>query len=206
MCKKIILGICLALFFTKADAQDCFKDCMERMTEATNNGITDREKVEISMKANMEIVKALIGCKFPGTLLKEINGKTITVNDFKGKPVFVKFWFASCPPCIAEIEPINKLVKEFGDTVKFLSISTDDETTLKEFLSDKKFNTLHAYFDRDKAAKEFCAIGGYPFNLILDQSGIVKDVWSGGNSYPDKQAEFYERVKKNLKELVEKEK
>lgn len=187
-------------------SQSCFTECTERLNRSVDTLVTtDQMKKKINeadpLSANHKILNDLKGCDFPKTQLNTVSGKSISINDFKGKPVFVSFWFTSCATCIAEIPSINKLIKEYGNSVAFLSINTDDVETLKEFLAGTPYNSQHAYITREAGYKEFCTIGGFPSNMILDKTGKVVDVWAGGESDPAKKDEFYQRIKKGLDKL-----
>ncbi len=187
-------------------AQTCFVDCSERLNRSVDTLLTTeqmKKKIHETdpSSANHKILNDLKGCDFPKTQLNTSDGKTISISDFKGKPVFVSFWFSSCAACIAEIPDLNKLVKEYGESAVFLSINTDDIETLKEFLKTTPYNARHAYITREAGYKEFCTIGGFPSNMILDKTGKVVEVWCGGESDPTKKDEFYKRIKTGLDKL-----
>ena len=187
-------------------AQNCFVECNERLNRSVDTLVTTEQmsnKIHETdpLSANHKILNDLKGCDFPKIALNTAKGKTISISDFKGKPVFVSFWFTSCATCLAEIPSINKLSKEYGNTVVFLAINTDDLETLKEFLSTNNYSAQHAYITHEAGYKEFCTIGGFPSNLILDKNGKVVDVWCGGESDPDKKEEFYKRIKSGLDKL-----
>jgi thiol-disulfide isomerase/thioredoxin len=55
---------------------------------------------------------ALTGKPYPGFFALAGN-KEISNISLKGKVVFINFWFASCAPCIAEMEDLNKLYNKF---------------------------------------------------------------------------------------------
>ncbi len=71
--------------------------------------------------------------------LKDENGNTVKLSDYKGNVVFLIFWSTHCPTCKKEMPKISKeLVPKFkGKPVKFFAIviNTDD---LKEIQKVKK--------------------------------------------------------------------
>jgi thiol-disulfide isomerase/thioredoxin len=74
----------------------------------------------------------------PDFKLQDLNGKTIRLSDFKGKPVLLDFWATWCPPCRASIPGIEKLYKKYsGKGLVVLSISLDQG----EWDSVKSFST-----------------------------------------------------------------
>lgn len=75
--------------------------------------------------------------------LKDENGKEVSLNDFKGKNVYIDFWGVGCGPCIYDItNHVPKLHEKYKDkNVVFINICVDaSQSEWKENL--KKLN-LH---------------------------------------------------------------
>jgi len=51
--------------------------------------------------------------KAPTVVLKALNGKTVSLEDFKGKVILLNFRATWCPPCCAEIPELIKWQKEY---------------------------------------------------------------------------------------------
>ena len=63
----------------------------------------------------------------PALKLKDLEGKTLDLAQFKGKVVLVDFWSTSCPPCIEELPNIGALHEaNKGKGLEVVSISLDD--------------------------------------------------------------------------------
>lgn len=61
--------------------------------------------------------------KLPSLSLKDVNGNTINLTDFKGKKVFVNMWASWCPPCRNEMPSIQSLYeKTLDNNVQFVMI------------------------------------------------------------------------------------
>ena len=74
-------------------------------------------------------------------MLMDEDGNTLSLEDFKGKAIFMNMWATWCPPCIAEMPNINKLYKEMGNEVAFVMVSLDEDfETAKAFNSRKGFD------------------------------------------------------------------
>ncbi len=71
-------------------------------------------------------------------------GDDVTLEDFKGKPVFLNFWATWCPPCIAEMPSIQKLYNEYKDEIAFVLISSEGTDVIHAFM-DKHEYTLPVY-------------------------------------------------------------
>lgn len=58
--------------------------------------------------------------------LKDINGRTVTLEDFKGRPFILVFWATWCPTCRKEVSLLNKLAQE-GHKVVAVALNRDRE-------------------------------------------------------------------------------
>ena len=59
-----------------------------------------------------------------------LSGTDINLSSLKGKVVFLNFWAAWCPPCIAEMPGINELHKEFIDRADVVFVMVDADGDL----------------------------------------------------------------------------
>ena len=61
---------------------------------------------------------------------KDMNGKTVRLKEFRGKPVVLNFWATWCVPCRAEMPLLVEAEKEYGPRgVVFIGVSLDDRQT-----------------------------------------------------------------------------
>lgn len=72
--------------------------------------------------------------------LKDMDGNTVRLADFRGRPLLINFWATWCAPCRVEMPYFVELVEKYKDR-KFMvvAISVDDEAeALKQFASEFK--------------------------------------------------------------------
>jgi len=116
--------------------------------------------------------KAIIGKEYPISQETTLSGKTISLNDLKGKPTLINLWFTSCAPCIEEMPVLNKLKSEHSDKFNFLSITYDSEEKVKKLFEKHNFDFEHIVNSRKLTTK--LGFNGFPVNLFLDKDGIVR--------------------------------
>lgn len=122
----------------------------------------------------------LINKPFKNFDLKTLSGPNLKLEDVKGKPTLINFWFTRCAPCIDEIPVLNKLKDKYGHKVNFIALTYESETKVKEFLKKYPFNFTHII--NAKYFIESLGLNSYPENLFLDKNGILRYV-KGGIAY-----------------------
>ena len=66
------------------------------------------------------------GAVAPDFSLVDLNGETVTLEQFKGKVVFLDFWAPWCVPCRDELPELDKLYKKYKqDGFEFIGICMD---------------------------------------------------------------------------------
>ncbi len=109
------------------------------------------------------------------TLLKvpTLNGDSLSLENLLGKPTLINFWFTSCAPCIAEMDALNEIKKQFGNKVNFIAITYNTKEIVNDFLKTKQFDFTHIVEAFNEI--DFWKISSYPTNVFLDKNGkIVK--------------------------------
>lgn len=75
--------------------------------------------------------------------MKELNGQSIDLNDYKGKTIFINFWATWCGPCIKEMPSIEKAKGLFKDSqIEFLVASNESVGQIESFMKKKDLD-LH---------------------------------------------------------------
>ena len=107
---------------------------------------------------------------FPG-----LNGKMVSLSDYKGKVVLVNIWATWCPPCVDEMPSMEKLYQKFkGENFEILAVSIDEPGLKAVAPFMKKSNlTFPALIDSEGTIKAVYGIIGVPESFIIDQQGIL---------------------------------
>lgn len=112
----------------------------------------------------------------PAWKLKDLNGKTISSSDFKGKVVVLDFWATWCPPCRAEIPGFVELQDQYRkDGVVVIGASVDDSdqtAAVRKFAEKFRINYPVALADQD-TVRTFGGIAAVPTTFIIDQQGRI---------------------------------
>ena len=141
--------------------------------------------------------KALIGKVYPFEKEQTIEGKSITLNDLRGKPTLINLWFTNCSPCIEEIPILNKIMNDNKDRFNFVAITFDKKEKVAKLLSKRNFDFTQIV-NSTKLTKKL-GFEGYPVNIFLDENGIIKEITS---NVPIIENEKGEQVMSDGKEFV----
>lgn len=130
-------------------------------------------------------------------VLKDLNGRTVRLTDFKGKVVLLNFWATWCPPCRAETPDLVKWQREYG--VRDLQVigvtyPPTNRREVRRFVRELKVNYPILLGHKETKAL-FDSGETLPFSVVIDREGKVRENIEG-ILLPE---EFDEKVKPLLK-------
>ena len=117
-----------------------------------------------------------IGDPAPSFTLNDMQGKSVSLVDFKGQVVLLNFWATWCGPCRVEMPSMEALYKEMNSQgFEILAISTDEEGSVvtKPFVeaSQLTFPILH---DTQYDVGAIYGVRTLPMSYVVDRKGIIQ--------------------------------
>jgi len=94
-----------------------------------------------------------VGDLAPDIELLNLSEETVSLTDFRDKPVMVNFWASWCGPCVVEMPHIQRVHDDWKEKGLVILAVNSGESSAK--------------------AKEFIQYYGYSFPVLLDSQGIV---------------------------------
>ena len=107
--------------------------------------------------------------------LKNIDGNTVTKDNFTGQITVINFWATWCPPCIEEIPSLNRLKKKMADVpFELISINyAEDDKTIIDFMKEVNVEFPVLLDKNGEFAKQWNVIS-YPSTFIIDSKGVIQ--------------------------------
>ena len=120
--------------------------------------------------------------------LQDQYGNTHTLEDYRGKTIFLNFWATWCPPCRAEMPDIQKLYEEYSregeEALIVLGVAApgmgqeQDEEGITAFLEENGY-TYPVLMDTEGDLFYSYGIRAFPTTFMIDRDGNIFGYISG---------------------------
>jgi thiol-disulfide isomerase/thioredoxin len=127
----------------------------------------------------------LRGKAAPGFALTSLEGKKVSLSDYKGRPVLVNFWATWCGPCKVEMPWFEEFRQQYaGQGFEILGLA-DDVDAGKDTIAKVAHKTGVSYPILLTDGKVQSAYGGQeglqvlPMSFYVDKNGVVVEVTAG---------------------------
>lgn len=103
--------------------------------------------------------------------LTDLQGKTWTLGDLRGKVVLVNFWATWCTPCRSEMPDLEARYNQYKDQgFVVLAISDEDAEKVKRYIDENHY-TYTILLDPGRKVNEEYNIEGIPKSLVYNREG-----------------------------------
>lgn len=117
-------------------------------------------------------------------VVKDMNGTTVRLADYRGRPVILNFWATWCGPCRMEIPELIALTDQYKQRLTVLGVSVDDQPdALKKFAAENHLNyPVLVGLGEDHLQEAYDAAMYIPVTWFIRPDGTVQAVQRGPGS------------------------
>ena len=183
--KIIIAGMAICIVFlsykfyeVNNDLKD-YKEYYKDLSIMYLNEVIEAPKLEAPSAEDMKVTTI----DFDSNMLQfsDLENNIFTLQNFKGKNLFINYWATWCNPCLAEMPYMAELYENYKDEedIIFLYLSREKLEIIKNYIpKDESLQQLPIY--KIITDDEFFATSGIPTTFIVNSDGevIVKDLGS----------------------------
>ena len=165
-CRKIFLG----------HDYEPFKRVLDMISENER----DAQVVQFVIDEVTKRKSAALGGEAYNFTFVDLEGKNVSLSDFRGKLVLIDFWASWCGPCRREMKSLLPIYQELkGDDLVFISISLDDnEKDWRKLVEEEKLPWVMLWnkegFPKGKGQNAIQKAYGFyqiPFIILIDKDG-----------------------------------
>ncbi len=116
----------------------------------------------------------------PGFVLKALDGRTVSLKDFRGRALVLSFWATWCGPCIGEMRDLETAYRKYrrNPRVAFAAVSVDaDKEKVPGFVKTHGITFPILLTDGDVEASYRC--DGVPMLYVIDAAGKIRFLRDG---------------------------
>ncbi|MCZ4314058.1 TlpA disulfide reductase family protein [Comamonadaceae bacterium G21597-S1] len=108
----------------------------------------------------------------PAMQLATLDGRTVQLADFAGKPTVVNLWATWCPPCVREMPMLLHAQRQHEGHVNFVFINQGEQAAqVARWLHARQLDMANMLIDDKRAASAAFKQQGYPTTLFFNAQG-----------------------------------
>jgi len=129
-----------------------------------------------------DLAPKMRGKKAPSFVLTDLQGKKVSLADYKGRPVLVNFWATWCGPCKVEMPWFEQLRNQYASQGFEILGLADDADAGKDAISkvaQKSGVTYPILLTDGKVQDAYGGLDVLPMSFYIDRNGVIVEQTAG---------------------------
>lgn len=116
----------------------------------------------------------------PDFSLPTLDGQSVSLSQFRGKPVLINFWATWCPYCREELPALQATADRYGDDIVILAVdSKESGETVRAFAETMALTFPILLDESGEVSDRLYQVRGIPTSFFVDADGVIVDRYVG---------------------------
>ncbi len=124
----------------------------------------------------------------PDIAMQTPDGRHVTLEEFRGKPVILNFWATWCAPCREEMPALDAVAADGEVAVVTLATGRNTIDGIERFFEEEGIENLPILLDPSQEAARAMSVLGLPVTVLLDAEGREVARLTGGADWAGPEA------------------
>lgn len=181
-----------ALYAIQNLTPDAFMEAFTALPESQKSGVLyplvemQKKSVDRQIEADRKQKELQSGSvAAPNFTLKNLEGKDVSLSDFKGKWVILDFWGSWCRWCIKGFPELKAAYAKYAPELEVIGIDCQDsDQAWRNAVKKYELPWVHVYYnnsaDSNKLMTDY-AVTGFPTKFIINPEGKIVNMTVGEN-------------------------
>jgi len=164
----VMIALCSLVELNAPNAKGSYRQGWQQQSLTQGSGEVQRQSDEIVIRFIREPDAA------PVFAVKGMDGKTVNLENTRGKVVLLNFWATWCGPCRMEVPDLVELQNKYKDQLQVVGLIVDDKDgqAVRNFAKRYAINYPIA-MATDELRFQFGGVPALPTSFIIDAQGRV---------------------------------
>ncbi len=131
-----------------------------------------------SLRTLAAAARTSIGGQAPAFTLDALDGRRVALEQLRGRPVILSFWWAGCPPCRQELPLLQRYADAHAGVTLLLVDPLDGVDTARSFTEAVRVRAT-VLLDRDGRVAAAYHVAAYPTTFFLGADGGIVSAYPG---------------------------
>lgn len=120
----------------------------------------------------------------PDFNLTTLDGKTVKLSDYRGKPVMLNFWATWCPPCRSEMPDMEKFHQDTDIVILAVNLTSQESNlqSVHDFIDELGLTFTIPLDETNEVATNY-QIQPIPTTFMIDKTGKIHHKQFGPMNY-----------------------